>query len=322
MSINEKNIVLKDEWLDMYSLMYMIRIFEKRLLNLFDKGHIGGTLHLCCGQEATAVGTCSQLSDGDAVFSTHRGHGHILAKGGDPVQVMAEILGKRDGYCNGKGGTQHMCAKDIGFMGTNGIVGGGIPIATGAAKAFQITNTKNVVVCYFGDGASSQGTFHESLNLAGLWSLPILYVCENNQYAMSNPVSKYMSGASVADMADRYHIRSLKTDGMDICHVVSVVKEILNYIKDSNRPALIEFDCYRFEGHSRSDALVYRTKAEEKEWKKRDPLIVLKNKEIMESVNFSIIHDKQQQILDGIVKTVLEMPFGTMEDALQGVYKN
>lgn len=267
-----------DLWLDYYRTMLTIRFFEERVHEVFTKGLVRGTCHLCVGQEAVAVGACAGLSPGDQVTSTHRGHGHFIAKGGDPRRIMAELFGKATGYAGGRGGSQHMAAFDIGFLGSNGITGGGIPIATGAALTAKLKRTGRVVLCFFGDGAASQGTFHESLNMASLWKLPVIYLCENNLYAMSTHARRSLSVANVADRAPAYSMPGQVVDGSDVLAVRQSVSEAADRARAGEGPSLIEAKTYRFCGHSRSDDCAYRTPEEEAQWRKRDPVELFRRK--------------------------------------------
>ena len=255
-----------------YRRLLLIRRFEERVQALFSEGKIAGTCHLCIGQEAVAVGVADALEPGDQVVSCHRGHGHLLAMGGEPARLLGELMGKEIGYCRGRGGSQHLSVPAIGFLGTNGITGGGIPIATGAALAAQMKNTGAAVVCFFGDGATAQGTFHESLNMASLWRLPVLYVCENNRYAMSAPVERTVAGGDILRRVEGYGICATRVDGMDVAAVAEAVREALVRVRAGNGPAFLEAMTYRYCGHSKSDRLVYRTREEEAAWKQRDPV--------------------------------------------------
>ena len=258
--------------LETYRRMLTIRLFEERVEALFAEGDIAGTCHLCIGQEAAAVGLCEALAPDDQMVSCHRGHGHLLAKGGEPARLLGELMGKQTGYCRGRGGSQHMSVPAIGFLGTNGITGGGIPLATGAALSAKYLGSGRVVVCCFGDGATSQGTFPESLNIASLWQLPILYVCENNGYAMSMPVSRSVAGGDILNRARAYALRATRVDGMDVDAMRSEASAALGSIRSGNGPAFLEATTYRYCGHSKSDRRVYRSREEEAEWRKRDPI--------------------------------------------------
>jgi len=257
-------------------LMLLIRGFEERMLKLVSDGRIRGTTHPYVGQEAVAVGTCWALRADDFVVSTHRGHGHLLAKGGDPNRLMAELFGKDGGYGAGKGGTQHMADFAIGHLGSNGITGGGIPIGTGAALSAQIRGTDQVVAVFFGDGATNQGTFHESLNLAALWKLPAIYVCENNFYAMSTSVREACAIERLAERATAYGMPGVEVDGMDAIAVAAAVRDAVARARAGHGPSLIECRTYRFLGHSKSDQRVYRSRDEETVWRQRDPIARLR----------------------------------------------
>ena len=261
-----------------YEMMVMIRLFEQRVDRLFDEGAIHGTAHLCIGQEACAVGAVSAARGTDPIVSSHRGHGHFLARTGNPTALMAELLGKVTGPCMGRGGSQHLCARDLAFYGTNGITGGGIPTATGLALSQKLQGTGKVVLCFFGEGATNQGTFHESLNMASIWVLPIVYLCENNQYAMSMPMRESMRVRAVADRAAAYGIEGSQVDGMDVEGVREGVTRGLERARAGGGPTLVEAECYRFCGHSKSDRLVYRTREEEARWRERDPIASCRKK--------------------------------------------
>jgi len=253
-------------------LLVLIRLFEERVLKLVSDGSIRGTAHPYIGQEAVAVGGCLPLHADDFVVSTHRGHGHLLAKGGDPNRLMAELFGKATGYGGGKGGTQHMADLRIGHLGSNGITGGGIPIGTGAALSAQLRGSGQVVVVFFGDGAVNQGTFHEALNLAALWRLPVVYVCENNGYAMSTPVRDACAIEQLATRAAAYGMPGMPVDGMDTLAVATITHAAIDRARAGNGPSLIECKTYRFLGHSKSDQRVYRSREEEAAWRERDPI--------------------------------------------------
>jgi len=254
--------------LDWYRTMLVIRYFEEKVEKLFSDGVIRGTTHPAIGQEAVAVGVCSALRKGDYVTSTHRGHAHFMARGGDPNRMMAELFGKATGYSGGRGGSQLMADYATGFLGGNGITGGSIPVATGAALSAQLRGTGQVAVCFFGDGASNQGTFHESLNLAGIWKLPVVYVCENNLYAMSTPVHKTIVIPHIADRAGSYGFPGIVVDGNDLLAVRDTVRAACDRARGGEGPTLIECKTYRLSGHSRGDPRHYRTREEEALWRK------------------------------------------------------
>ena len=259
--------------LQYYRTMLVIRYFEERVESLFTRGLVKGTAHPAIGQEAVAVGVCSALRKRDYVTSTHRGHGHFIAKGGDPGRIMAELFGKATGYSSGRGGSQLMADYRIGFLGSNGITGGGLPLATGAALSIKQRGTGQVAACFFGDGAANQGTFHESLNLAGLWSLPAVYVCENNMYAMSTPVASSTAIRDIADRGAAYGMPGRVVDGNDLEAVRACMREAVARARRLEGPTLIECKTYRMSGHSRGDPRVYRAAAEEDAWRRKGPIL-------------------------------------------------
>ncbi|MDX6154074.1 thiamine pyrophosphate-dependent dehydrogenase E1 component subunit alpha [Marinococcus sp. PL1-022] len=252
--------------------MWSIRWFDEKVDEFFAKGMIHGTTHLCVGQEASAVGVCAMLEDKDKITSTHRGHGHCIAKGADPDRMMAELFGRETGYCKGKGGSMHIADVEKGNLGANGIVGGGIPLAVGAALTSKMRQEGYITVCFFGDGAANEGSFHEAVNLAAIWDLPVIFVCENNQYGMSGPVKDMVKIENIADRALGYGIPGHVVDGNNLPEVMTVMKEAVEYTRNGSGPVLIEAKTYRWKGHSKSDAKKYRTREEEKEWKDKDPI--------------------------------------------------
>jgi TPP-dependent pyruvate/acetoin dehydrogenase alpha subunit len=291
----------KNTLLEYLSKMLVIRYFEEKIDWMFSRDMLGGTAHLCIGQEAVAVGASLASRPDDLFFSTHRGHGHLLAKGADPKKLMCEIMGKSPGYCRGLGGTQHVCAKDLSFLGTNGITGGGIPIATGVGLALKLQKKKQVVFCFFGDGASNQGTFHESLNMASIWKLPVVYVCENNLYAMSTPVAESMNIKDIAARAKSYNMASWVVDGMDVIRVKNIVSKAVNYARSKKGPVLVEAKTYRYCGHSKSDPCAYRAKSETVIWRKKDPVISLERslvKQGVKQIEIDALKTKIQNIIN------------------------
>lgn len=262
----------------LYERMCLIREFETVMEEEARAGRLPGTFHGSTGQEAVAVGVCAALRREDLIFSTHRGHGHYLAKGGDPFSLMAELYGKEAGLSGGKGGTQHFADPKVGFMGANGITGGGIPAATGAALALARQGKQNAVVSFFGDGAANQGVFHESVNLAALWKLPIVYLCENNGWGMSTPTSQVVAGGSLARRGEAYGILYKVVDGNEVEEVLDNVRAALMMVLQGAGPVLLECRTWRKRGHSRSDDCFYRDREEEKRWEARDPLKLFRAK--------------------------------------------
>jgi len=252
--------------------MYLIRKFEEGAEECYTRGLIHGTMHLCIGQEASSVGTCLPLADDDRITSTHRGHGHCIGKGADVAQMFAEFFGKESGYCRGRGGSMHIADPSKGNLGANGIVAGGIPIAVGAALSAKRLGTGEVVVCFFGDGANNEGAFHESLNMAAIWSLPVVFVCENNGYGMSTSTRRATAVESIATRAASYAMPGVSVDGNDVSAVAEAVHEAAERARRGDGPSLIESMTYRWRGHSKSDRNRYRTKEEIAEWQARDPI--------------------------------------------------
>ena len=267
-----------EELLAHYRTMLVIRYFEEALDRLFGEGHIGGTSHFCRGQEASAMGAVAALDADDLVTSNHRGHGHFLAKGADPGRLMAELMGKREGYSGGRGGSQHMADFSIGFLGSNGITAGMIPVATGAALTQKLQQTGRVVLCFFGDGACAQGAFHEAVNMGAIWDLPIIYFIENNLYAMSTRLAENFRVERLADLADGYGIPGLTVDGNDYFAVRQSTAEAVARARSGRGPTLIEARTWRACGHSKTDQCEYRTAEEEAEWAKRDPLVLMRQR--------------------------------------------
>jgi pyruvate dehydrogenase E1 component alpha subunit len=252
--------------------MWTIRRFEEAVDEMFARGLLYGTMHLSIGQEASATGACLALRDDDVITSTHRGHGHCIAKGADLGRMMAELLARDTGYCRGRGGSMHIADVSKGNLGANGIVAGGIPIAVGAALALKLQGSDKVALSFFGDGATSEGAFHESVNLAAIWDLPVVFVCENNHYGMSMSVEEVSRLERVADRAAGYAIPGGTVDGNDVQEVYEAVAQAVAHARAGQGPTLIEAVTYRWKGHSKSDQNLYRTREEIESWRQRDPI--------------------------------------------------
>jgi len=268
----------KDQMLEMYRAMTRIRLFEAKVRDLATANEIPGFVHVSIGEEASAAGTCAALRKTDRITSTHRGHGHLIAKGGHLKEMMAEIYGKRTGYCKGKGGSMHIVDFSLGILGANGIVGAGLPIATGSALASVITGRDDVTACFFGDGASNEGTFHESLNLAAVWKLPVVFVCENNGFGEFTPMQTVTSVKDIAVRAKAYDIPGHIVDGNDVMEVYGYASEAVARARAGDGPTLLECKTYRWEGHVVGEQAFlgsgsYRTDQEVNEWKARCPLL-------------------------------------------------
>lgn len=257
--------------------MLLIRKFEEGAEDSYTRGLIHGTMHLSIGQEASAVGCCMPLSDTDQITSTHRGHGHCIAKGADISRMFAEFFGKETGYCKGRGGSMHIADFKTGNLGANGIVAGGIPIAVGAALTSKRLKLGKVVVCFFGDGANNEGAFHESLNMASIWKLPVVFVCENNKYGMSTSTERSTAVQHIAHRAAAYSLPGITVDGNDFSAIAEAVHKAVKQARAGRGPSLIESITYRWRGHSKSDRNRYRSKQEIKEWMEKDPIYRFSN---------------------------------------------
>lgn len=313
-----------DQLINDYTTMLLIRCFEETVDKLFTTGVVAGTVHTCVGQEAVAVGVSSALQKTDVVTSNHRGHGHFIAKGGDIRRMMAEMFGKVGGYSGGRGGSQLMADYKLGFMGGNGIVGGSIPLAAGMALRFKQQKKSNIAACFIGDGSVNQGTFHETLNMSALWKLPVLFLCENNLYAMSTPVAEGNANADFATRAASYGLPGVSVDGNDYFAVREVVSEYAGRARRGEGPAFIEFKTYRFSGHSRGDQRLYRSREEENSWKRKGPLRRMKKHLIGNGI---MTEDDDHEIKKSVREKVQEAvkfskasPYPEKETLLEGVY--
>ena len=317
----------KEQLLSMYRMMVTIRRFEETLRDLFFQGQVPGFVHVSIGEEAVPTGVCAALSDKDYITTTHRGHGHMLAKGGKPKQMMAELFGKKTGYCKGKGGSMHIVSYDLGILGANGIVGGGIPIATGAALASSFRGNEAVSVSFFGDGASNEGTFHESLNLAGLWKLPVIYVCQNNCYAEFTPTSESTSVKDIAVRAQGYNMPGVIVDGNDVLAVYEVIKAAVERAKRGEGPTLVEAKTYRWEGHVvGEEAFVgeYRPPEEVEVAKQRCPIVLFSQQVVatgfIDEAELNRIAGEVQREIDEAVAFAQSSPLPEPEEALNDLF--
>jgi acetoin:2,6-dichlorophenolindophenol oxidoreductase subunit alpha len=261
-----------DQLVWMLQRMCEIRYFEEKAEELYVRGLVHGTMHLSIGQEAGSVGSIATLRPEDLIIHHHRGHGHTIAKGANITTMMAEFLGKEPGYCRGRGGSMHIADIPGGNLGATGVVGGGIPTSVGIALALQMRRSTQILLSYFGDGASNEGEFHESLNMASIWKLPVVFICDNNQYGMSMHVSRSMNVASVSDRAASYGIPGMAVDGNDVMAVYEVVQAAVERARAGDGPSLIDCQSYRWRGHSKSDRNLYRTAQEIEEWKQKCPI--------------------------------------------------
>jgi len=273
--LQQLQLYSKDFLLGLYERMVLIREFEEQVKYLFLAGSMPGTIHQCQGQEATAVGVCSALTSEDYITSTHRPHGHALAKGLTPVEILTELFGKGTGCCKGKGGSMHIGNMGRGMPPAIAIVAGGIPLATGMALALKMQKRSQVVACFFGDGATSEGAFHEGVNMGAIWNLPVIYVCENNLYGASTHVSKITRKKSILERASGYGIPGQTVDGNDVLAVYEATQDAAEKCRNGNGPVLLELLTYRTTGHSRRDPGLYQPKEEREAWIQHDPILLL-----------------------------------------------
>jgi len=325
--VREERGALTDEKLvEMLRLMFRIRRFEERLARLFKRGKLPGFVHLYIGEEAVAVGACSALKREDRITSTHRGHGHVIAKGAKVERMMAELLGREDGYCRGKGGSMHTVDFSLGIMGTNGIVGGGIPIAVGSAWGDKQLGRDYVTVSFFGDGASNQGVFFEAMNLAAIWKLPVIFMCENNGYTEWTPTEKLTAGR-IADRGKPFGIPSVQVDGNDVLAVHNAVAEAVERGRRGEGPSLIEARTYRWHGHNEGEEAFsgpYRPKEEIDDWKGRDPIPPFAAKlvgwGVMSQEEVDAVDVEETERVKASVKFAEESPFPDPEEALMHLF--
>ncbi|GAC1657321.1 MAG: thiamine pyrophosphate-dependent dehydrogenase E1 component subunit alpha [Ktedonobacteraceae bacterium] len=310
--------------LNMLNTMYRIRVFEEKVDELFMRGEVHGTTHLSIGEEATAVGALVALRSDDYITSTHRGHGHCIAKGADLSLMVAELLGKETGYCHGRGGSMHIADVKTGNLGANGVVGGGIPIATGVGLGLQLQGLDRVCLCFFGDGAANEGTFHESINMAAIWDLPVIFLCENNQYGMSMSTRRSMRNKTIAQRAESYGIPGELVNGNDVLAIYEAVYKAAQRARAGQGPTLIESHTYRHKGHSKSDQNRYRTRDEIREWQQRDPIQqfvqLLVTEGTISSQEVKQAEADAYQAIEDAYQFALSSPEPDPENLLEGVY--
>ncbi len=312
-----------EQLLKMYQLMVTIRRFENRLYQLFLQGLVPGTLHQYQGQEAVAVGVCTTLRPDDIVFSTHRPVGHGIAKGMTLKSIAAEIMGKADGCAGGKGGQMHLTDVSVGMMPSNAIVGANIPIATGAALGFKLRGEERVSISFFGDGAANIGAFHEGINLAAVKNAPVIFICENNQYAASTHISLTMKIENIADRAESYGIPGKIVDGMDVIAVREITQQAVERARRGKGPTLIEAKTYRFMGHSRGDPGKYRGEDELSDWQSRDPIPLFRTYLVDHGVDRLTLDSLEESVDEGIdeaVKYALAAPHPDPSETYSHVY--
>lgn len=307
-------------YLDAYRTMDTIRQFERRAVKLFMEGQVQGTVHSYVGQEAVATGVCRALDASDWITSTHRGHGHCLAKGADPGRMMAELMARETGYCRGRGGSMHIADVELGILGANGIVGAGIPIAAGAAWSAQLRGTRQVAVAFFGDGALNSGAFHEGVNLASIWSLPVVFVCENNQYALSSPVSRMVHLERLSERARAYGIPGVEVDGNDVGEVYRAAALAVDRARRGEGPSLLVASTYRWEGHNVGDPGRYRSREEIDAWKARDPLERCAERLGAGPEELARIRAEVERVIAAAVEFALASPVADAKGVLEDVH--
>ncbi len=316
--------ISRDKLLWIYERMRLIRTFEDKVAELFAQGLLPGFVHLYAGEEAIAVGVCAHLTDRDYITSTHRGHGHCIAKGVEINAMMAELFGKVTGACKGKGGSMHIADVSKGMLGANGIVGGGGPLACGPALTAKVTGSDSVTVCFFGDGAAEQGTMHEAMNLAAIWKLPVIFVCENNLYAESTPWFYHCAAKDIADRGVAYNMPGVLVDGTDVFAVYEAAGEAVARARRGEGPTLIEARAFRYYGHFQGDPLTYRTKEEEEEYRRRDPIDQFRRRvlerNLLTAAELDAIDGRAQEVVDAAVRFAQESPYPGPEELLTDVY--
>ena len=310
--------------IDWLRQMYTGRAFEEMAEKLYALGKIHGTMHLSMGMEASAVGTIAAIEKGDYILGTHRGHSQLVAYGADLNRMMAEFMGKATGYCRGRGGSMHIADVPGGYLGAQGIVGGNIPLAIGVGLTIRNTKSDKICLCLFGDGATNEGAFHESLNMAAIWKLPVVFVCENNQYGMSMNIKDAMAIDRISDRAASYGMPGVTVDGNDVMAVYEAVLEAVKRARAGEGPSLVENSTYRWRGHSKSDANRYRTKEEIAEWMKKDPIARFQSALIKEGVltqeEAEAIEASAQTAIESAVKYADESPEPDVATIFEGVY--
>jgi TPP-dependent pyruvate/acetoin dehydrogenase alpha subunit len=316
----------KDQMKDIYLRMRRIRDFESAASRLFAEGKIYGFAHLYLGEEAIAPAVCECLRDDDYITSTHRGHGHIIAKGGDINLMMAELFGRYTGYCKGKGGSMHIADRDKGILGANGIVGAGQPISCGAGLSIKIRKTDQVCVCFFGDGSTNQSTFHESLNLASIWKLPIVFVCENNHYGISMSQDRHQAIKDIADRGASYNIPGVAVDGNDPMAVYEAAEEAVARARAGKGPTLIECKTYRQHGHFEGDPATYKPKEEQAAWMAKDPMPryskFLVENGVMTQAEIDEVDKKVEGEIDAAIKFADAQPYAPDDSVVTDVYSD
>ena len=309
---------------ELLTQMLLSRYFDEKVNDLYAEGKVHGTAHFYVGQESVAVGAIAALKEGDVITSTHRGHGHAIAFGLDVDRMAAELLGQATGYCHGKGGSMHIADVTVGMLGANGIVGGSMGIVCGAAWAFKRRGQDNAAICFFGEGAANEGIFHEALNLAAIWKLPVVFLCENNQYGMSMSVKRATAIENISDRAAAYGMPGVTVAGTELDEVYGATHEALERARAGEGPTLLEAITYRYLGHSKSDANLYRTREEIQTWRKQDPIqrfaAVLEGESVLQENEWQRLDEEAKQRIEDAFEKASKEPNPEPESALEDVY--
>jgi len=316
-----------EKMIGMLRTMITIRLFEEKIVDMYARGLVPGLAHLYVGEEAVATGVCANLRKEDYITSTHRGHGHVIAKGAEPKFMMAELFGKKTGYCKGKGGSMHIADVDIGILGANGIAGGGLPLAAGAGLSAKLRKTDQVTACFFGDGSSNNGTFHESLNFASVHRLPVIFVCENNTYGISTSQKQHQMIRDISIRAASYNMPGITVDGNDVMAVYEAAGQAVPRARAGEGPTLIECKTYRWRGHHEGDpnqGRRYRTMEEVKEWMEKCPIRRFEDRLVEEKIltkpKIKKIWEEIQKEIDDSVEYADQSPFPEPKDLYEDVY--
>ena len=314
----------KNDLIEMYRTMVKIRLFEEMADKLYALGKVHGTMHLSAGQEAVAVGTGLAMRPEDYLINHHRGHGHLIANGADVNKMMAEFLGKETGYCRGRGGSMHIADVESNNLGANGIVAGGMELVAGVGLAIQMKKEDRVVLVIFGDGAANEGIFHESLNMAAIWDLPVIYLCENNHYGMSAEVERVSSKTPFRERAEAHNIPGYFIDGNDVLAVYEIMKNAAEHARSSKGPIFVEVETYRYFGHSKSDRNLYRTKEEIEAWEVQDPIkrfeTLLVKAKVIPQKDFKTIKNEMDQVIQAAVDFAENSPEPDVSEVTEWVY--
>jgi pyruvate dehydrogenase E1 component alpha subunit len=308
-----------ERMVEMYSIMCTIRRFERMADQLYAMGKVHGTMHLSAGQEAVAVGLGCAMRKDDYLVNHHRGHGHFIAKGAEIHRMMAEFLGKDSGYCRGRGGSMHIADFGANNLGANGIVGGGIPITVGAGLALHMKTSDQIVVGIFGDGAANQGVFHEAMNMIALWKLPVLFVCENNQYGMSMDVGRASARLPIAQRADCYGMPGWSVDGNNLLAVYETMRKAIDHVRAGDGPVLVEAVTYRYFGHSKSDRNLYRTQSEIEEWRRRDPILLYRSQMVAAGILTEMEADEIDQRVQSVIDEAVAFAEGSPDPEISSL---